>query len=45
MLLTVMKRHEAVLLRRYVRQVDPAAFVLIVNTGEIIGKGFRGGIN
>ncbi len=43
--LTVMKRHEAVLLRRYVRQVDPAAFVLIVNTGEIIGKGFRGGIN
>ena len=43
--LTVMKRHEAVLLRRYVKQVDPAAFVLIVNTGEIIGKGFRGGIN
>ena len=41
-LLTVMKRHEAVLLRRYVKQVDPHAFVLIVNTGEIVGKGFRG---
>ncbi len=41
-LLTVMKRHEAVLLRRYVRQVDPSAFVLIINTGEIVGKGFRG---
>ena len=41
-LLTVMKRHEAILLRRYVKQVDPHAFVLIVNTGEIVGKGFRG---
>ena len=41
-LLTVMKRHEAVLLRRFVKQVDPHAFVLIINTGEIVGKGFRG---
>ncbi len=41
-LLTVMKRHEAVLLRRYVKQIDPHAFVLIINTGEIVGKGFRG---
>ena len=39
-LLTVMKRHEAVLLRRYVKRVDPHAFVLIINTGEIVGKGF-----
>ena len=42
--LTVMKRHEGVLLRRYVRQVDPQAFVLILNTCEIVGKGFRGTI-
>lgn len=41
-LLTVMRRHEAVQLRRYVKQVDPNAFVLIINTGEIVGKGFRG---
>ena len=41
-LLTVMNRHEAVLLRKHVRQVDPKAFVLIINTGEIVGKGFRG---
>ena len=40
--LTVMKRHEGVMLRRYVRQVDPQAFVLILNTCEIVGKGFRG---
>lgn len=40
--MTVMSRHEAVLLRKYVRQIDPSAFVLIMNTGEIVGKGFRG---
>lgn len=40
--MTVMSRHEAVLLRKYVRQIDPFAFVLIMNTGEIVGKGFRG---
>lgn len=41
-LMTVMKRHEAIMLRKYVKMVDPHAFVLIMNTGEIIGKGFRG---
>ncbi len=40
--MTVMTRREAVLLRRHVRAVDPQAFVLIMNTGEIVGKGFRG---
>lgn len=40
--MTVMSRREAVLLRRHVRTVDPQAFVLIMNTGEIVGKGFRG---
>ena len=41
-LLTVMNRREAIMLRKYVKQVDPSAFLLIMNTGEIIGKGFRG---
>ena len=41
-LLTVVNRREAVLLRRHVKKVDPRAFLLITNTGEIIGKGFRG---
>ncbi len=41
-LLTVMNRREAVLLRQYVKKEDPTAFLLITNTGEIIGKGFRG---
>jgi uncharacterized membrane-anchored protein YitT (DUF2179 family) len=39
--LTVMSRSQAVKLRMYIRQVDPAAFILITNTSEIIGKGFR----
>jgi uncharacterized membrane-anchored protein YitT (DUF2179 family) len=37
-----MNRREALMLRKYVRQVDPHAFLLIMNTSEIIGKGFRG---
>lgn len=41
-LLTVVNRREAVILRRYIKKVDPGAFLLITNTGEIIGKGFRG---
>ncbi len=41
-LLTVVNRHQAVQLRQFVKAKDPAAFLLITNTGEIIGKGFRG---
>ena len=41
-LLTVVNRRQAVLLRNFVRREDPTAFLLITNTGEIIGKGFRG---
>ena len=40
--MTVVNRREAVMLRRYVKSVDPTAFLLITNTGDIIGKGFRG---
>ena len=41
-LLTVVNRREAIMLRKQVRRIDPKAFVLIMNTGEIVGKGFRG---
>ncbi len=40
--LTVMKRHQAVLLRNFVRRNQPTAFMAITNSSEIIGKGFRG---
>lgn len=41
-LLTVVSRKQAVLLRRYIRSIDPHSFILITNTCEILGKGFRG---
>lgn len=40
-LMTVLTRSEATQLRIFLRQVDPGAFITIVNSSEIIGKGFR----
>lgn len=39
--LTAMNRHQAMKLRNFIRENDPAAFILISNTSEIIGKGFH----
>ena len=39
--LTVMRRTQAVQLRRFIRRTEPDAFILISNTSEIIGKGFH----
>ena len=41
-LLTVVSRHEAVVLRNYIHKQDPGAFMIITSSTEIIGKGFRG---
>ena len=41
MLLTVLTRRQAVLLRNFLRTADPHAFITIVNSSEVIGKGFR----
>lgn len=41
-ILTVMKRNQAVRLRKFIRQQQPSAFIMITNSSEIIGKGFRG---
>lgn len=40
-LMTVLTRGQAQHLRRFVRRNDPHAFITIVNSSEIIGKGFR----
>ncbi len=37
-----MKRGQAVQLRNFVKRYQPGAFIAIVNSSEIIGKGFRG---
>ncbi|MDD2954838.1 MAG: YitT family protein [Oscillospiraceae bacterium] len=41
-ILTVLNRTQAVHLRQFARKVDPHAFIMITNSSEIIGKGFRG---
>lgn len=41
-ILTVMRRSQAVQLRNFVRKTEPSAFMMITNSSEIIGKGFRG---
>ncbi|MBR5721273.1 MAG: YitT family protein, partial [Clostridia bacterium] len=41
LILTVTTPAQAVLLRRYIREIDPESFIFITNTSEIIGKGFR----
>ena len=38
---TALKRSQAVQLRNYLKKVEPNAFILISNTSEIIGNGFR----
>jgi uncharacterized membrane-anchored protein YitT (DUF2179 family) len=40
-LLCVVSRSQAVMLRNYIKQTDPDAFLLITNTSQIIGNGFR----
>lgn len=40
--ITIMKRNQAVELRNFIRLNQPTAFIAITNSSEIIGKGFRG---
>jgi uncharacterized membrane-anchored protein YitT (DUF2179 family) len=40
-LITVCKRGEALRLKTKVKELDPAAFVIITDANEILGKGFR----
>ena len=41
-IMSVLSRREAMQLRLFVRKLDPNAFMTIMNSSEIIGKGFRG---
>lgn len=40
--MTALKRPQANLLRLYIKSEEPTAFIAIVNTSEIFGKGFLG---
>ncbi|MBQ9123220.1 MAG: YitT family protein [Lachnospiraceae bacterium] len=41
-IITVLKRSQAVQLRNFIRVTEPTAFITITKSSEIIGKGFRG---
>ncbi|SDB05714.1 Uncharacterized membrane-anchored protein YitT, contains DUF161 and DUF2179 domains [Pseudobutyrivibrio sp. YE44] len=41
-ILTILKRQQAVELKTFIRKNQPSAFIAITNSSEIIGKGFRG---
>jgi uncharacterized membrane-anchored protein YitT (DUF2179 family) len=39
-IMTTMRRAQAVKLRNFIHETEPGAFMLISNSSEIIGKGF-----
>lgn len=41
MITTVLTRRQAVYLRNFIRSIDANAFITMVNSSQIIGKGFR----
>ncbi len=41
-IITVLRRSQAVQLRNFIKLYDPSAFITITNSSEIIGKGFGG---
>ena len=40
-LLTVCRRHEARMLKLKIKEIDPTAFIMVTNSSEILGHGFR----
>lgn len=40
-IVTVMNRYQGYQLRHYIKSIDPTAFVIVTNSSDIIGKGFR----
>lgn len=41
MIITVLNRGQAVMLKHYIKEIDPHAFTMITNSSDILGKGFR----
>ena len=38
---TVVSRRELIILEEYIQQIDPDAFLTVINASEILGEGFR----
>jgi uncharacterized membrane-anchored protein YitT (DUF2179 family) len=43
LLMVVVAQFEVTKLKQYVKSVDPAAFVIVVNANEVLGEGFKRG--
>ncbi|OYD56342.1 hypothetical protein CGZ90_17935 [Fictibacillus aquaticus] len=41
MLMCVVAQHEVTKLKQYVRDIDPSAFIIVVNAHEVLGEGFK----
>lgn len=41
MIITVLKRPQAVMLKQFIKDTDPKAFCIVTNSSDILGKGFR----
>ncbi len=41
MIITVLRRSQAIALKRFINETDPQAFTMITNSSDILGKGFR----
>ena len=41
LIITVVNSRQAVLLRNFIRENSPDSFMLITNTSDVVGKGFR----
>ena len=41
MIITVLNRNQAVLLKQFIKKTDKNAFTMITNSSDILGKGFR----
>lgn len=40
-IVTVMNRYQGFQLRQYIKSIDPESFVIVTNSSDIIGKGFK----
>ena len=40
-IVTVMNRYQGYQLRQYIKSIDPTSFVIVTNSSDIIGKGFK----
>ena len=41
LMILVLNRHQTMLLKRFVKALDNKAFIIVTNTSEVCGKGFR----